>query len=72
MILLIEGEYYRLRYADKGFPHEEDRGLWRADKVRKNGAGDWFPCDDDDFMIDIERKKVVAKEIGWELRREKL
>lgn len=72
MILLIGTDYYNLRYIDRGFLYAEDRGLWRSHKVKKNSAGDWFCCDDDDYMIDIEKRKVMAREIGWDLRREKI
>lgn len=70
MIVQIGGEHYRLRYIDPGFPHPEDRGLWRAVKVQMNAAGVWFCCDDDDYMITPDRLRITARESGWELRRE--
>ena len=64
----IDGEYYRIRDKDSGVHHAEDRGLWRADKVEWTGTG-WREVDDDDYLIDGYRR-VVAKEVGWYLRRE--
>ena len=66
----IDGSYYRVRYQDKGFRYEEDRGLWRADKVEWTGTA-WRIVDDDDYLIDDERR-IVAREVGWELRREEM
>ena len=63
----IGGEYYRIRDKDSGVHHAEDRGLWRADRVVWTGTG-WRIADDDDYLIDDERR-VVARETGWELRR---
>ena len=72
MIVEIEGKHYRLRYRDNGFPHPEDKGLWRAYMIdRSTITGDWFPCDDDDYMI-TDDLQIVAREIGWDLRRVKL
>ena len=71
MIIEIEGKFYRIRYRDRGFPHEEDRGLWRAEMVAQDPIGFWYVCDDDDYLID-DSGKVVAREIGWNLRREML
>ena len=67
-IYKIGDAFYRLRYRDLGFIHKEDRGLWRADKVEWTGTA-WRIVDDDDYLIDDERR-IVAKEVGWELRRE--
>lgn len=69
MIIEIGNEFYQVRYVDSGFPHKEDKGLLRSHKVARNAVGDWFPCDDDDFMIDAEARQVVAREVGWDLRR---
>ena len=72
MIIEIDGKTYRLRYRDPGILRPEDRGLWRADRVdRSTINGEWFTCDDDDYLITDDRR-VVAREIGWELRRETL
>ena len=72
MIIQIGEEYYHVRYVDNGFPHTEDKGLLRSHKVALNAAGDWYVCDDDDFLIDAEKRRIVAREIGWYLRREEL
>lgn len=64
----IGDEYYRIRGKDSGVHHAEDRGLWRADKVAWTGTG-WRIVDDDDYLIDDDRR-IVARESGWELRRE--
>ena len=66
-IIKIDGEYYRIRYRDSGFVHKEDLGLWRADKVTWDGDH-WGYHDDDDWLIDDDGR-VVAREIGWGLRR---
>jgi hypothetical protein len=72
VIIEIGNEYYKVRYADPGVLRPEDKGLLRSHKVVRNVAGDWYPCDDDDFLIDAEKRTVVAREIGWELRRERV
>ena len=64
----IDGEYYRIRRLDKGILTPENRGLWRASKVVWNGTEFSF-IDDDDYLIDDDRR-IVAKEVGWTLRRE--
>ena len=69
MIITIGTEHFRVRYADLGVLRPEDKGLLRCDKVARNAAGDWFPCDDDDYLVDAESRQVVAKEVGWDLRR---
>ena len=69
MIIEIETEFYKVRYVDPGVLRPEDKGLLRCDKIARNAAGDWFPCDDDDFLIDAEARLLVAREVGWDLRR---
>ena len=70
MIIEIDGKHYRLRYRDPGILRPEDKGLWRAVRVdRSTITGEWFPCDDDDFMIDADARRVIAREVGWDLRR---
>ena len=69
-VIIIDGEYYKLRQKDDGFLHPEDRGLWRAGKVEwDRKLCFWNPVDDEDYMI-AENRKIVAKEYGWDLRRE--
>ena len=63
MIIEIEGIFYRIRY--------KDHGLWRADKVKRDRNGWWFCCDDDDYLID-DSGRIVAREVGWDLRREEI
>ena len=65
-----DGQFYRIRYRDSGFPHREDRGLWRA--LRVTWDGDHFGVHDDDDYVLTDDGEVVAREIGWELRRETL
>ena len=70
MIIEIGNEFYKVRYADPGVLRPEDKGLLRCHKVaRSTITGDWFPCDDDDYMIDADSRQVVAREVGWDLRR---
>ena len=69
MIIEIRNEYYKVRYMDPGALRPEDKGLLRSHKVARNAAGDWYPCDDDDFLIDPETRRIVAREFGWDLRR---
>lgn len=67
-IVIINGEHYRLRGRDLGQIHPEDKGLWRAEKVKANENGYWYVCDDDDWMI-TDDLRVVAREVGWRLMR---
>jgi hypothetical protein len=69
MIIEIGNEYYKVRYVDPGALRPEDKGLLRCDKIARNAVGDWYPCDDDDFLIDADARCVVAREVGWGLRR---
>ena len=69
-VIRIEGEFYRLLYRDPGILRPEDAGLWRALHVTWDGDH-WGIHDDDDYLLS-ENGKVVAKEIGWGLRREEL
>ena len=72
MIVQIGDAYYRLRYRDPGILRPEDKGLWRAVRVdRSTITGEWFACDDDDYLITDDRR-VVAREIGWDLRKEEV
>ena len=65
-----DGNYYRLLYRDDGTLRPEDKGLWRALRVTIDGDHLGYH-DDDDYLID-DSGKVVAREIGWGLRREKM
>ena len=69
-VIRINVEFYRLRYRDPGTFRPEDRGLWRADKVTWD-KDHWGYHDDDDYLITDDRR-VVAREIGWDLRREEM
>jgi len=71
MIVKIGTEYYDLLHRDSGFPHPEDRGLWRAVKVKLNESGHWYCCDDDDYMI-TDEMQIIAIEVGWRLERIKV
>ena len=65
-----DGCYYRILRKDSGFVHKEDLGLWRA--LRVTWDGDHFGIhDDDDYML-TDQGEVIAREIGWGLRREKV
>ena len=69
MIIRIVDSYYRARYKDPGVLRPEDKGLIRCHKVKQDWNGEWFCCDDDDYLVD-ENGKIVARETGWDLRRE--
>lgn len=69
MIIEIDGNFYRIRYRDSGVLRPEDKGLWRAEQVEQDWNGFWSCCDDDDYLINDEGQ-IVAREIGWGLRRE--
>lgn len=69
-VIILNGEFYRLLYLDPGILRPEDKGLWRALHVTWDGDH-WGVHDDDDYLLS-ENGKVVAKEIGWGLRRETL
>lgn len=66
-VIRINGEFYRLLYRDPGILRPEDKGLWRALHVTWDGDH-WGIHDDDDYLLS-ENGKVVAKEIGWGLKR---
>ena len=68
MIVQIDMDHYELKYRDPGILRPEDKGLMRADKVEKDWNGNWFTCDDDDYLIN-DKGIIVAKETGWGLRR---
>ena len=64
--------HYTLLAKDSGFPHKEDEGLWQAYKVDWNSkTGEWQYNDDDIWML-TDDFQVVAKEIGWDRRREEI
>lgn len=71
MIIQIGASFYRVRYRDPGILRPEDAGLWRCHKVSQDWNGFWFCCDDDDYLI-TDDGHVVAREIGWDLRKEKM
>lgn len=67
-VIRIDGAYYRVMYRDPGVLRPEDKGLWRA--LHVTWDGDHFGIhDDDDYLIDAESRQVVAREVGWDLRR---
>ena len=70
-VIEINGSYYRVRYRDPGFTHSEDDGLWRCHKVALDWNGNWYCCDDDDYLI-TDDGQIVAREVGWDLRREEI
>ena len=65
-VYIIGGEYYKVQSIDSGQLRPEDARLYRAVKVRWSGNHYY---DDADYLIDDDRK-VVAREVGWNLRRE--
>ena len=67
-VIKIGGEYYRLMYRDPGELRPEDKDLWRALKVTWDG--DHFGIHDDDDWLISDDGTVVAREVGWGLRRE--
>ena len=66
-VVRIDGEFYRAMYLDPGILRPEDKGLWRALHVTWDGDH-WGIHDDDDYLLSDDRK-VVAREVGWDLRR---
>ena len=70
-VVIIGGACYMLQHRDPGFLHPEDRGLWRAIRVEwDRRLGFWKSVDDDDYMI-ADDLRIVAKETGWSLGRNK-
>lgn len=68
-VIRVQGEYLYIVAQDEGLQHPEDRGLWCAYKVTWNWhRGEWHFGDDDVWMTDGE--KIIAREIGWDRRRE--
>ena len=63
-----DGHQYHLLGRDSGFLHPEDKGLWHGIRVAKNARGDWYPCDDDDWMLSDDLQ-IVAREVGWDRKR---
>lgn len=61
MIIQIGADYYRVRGIDPGILRPEDKGLRRCHKVKQDWNGNWYCCDDDDYLVDDEGK-IVAKE----------
>ena len=67
-----DGCYYLIRYQSKGEIHPEDKGLWIADHVEWDWkSGSWMYNDDDVYVL-TDEGDVVVREIGWNLRREKM
>lgn len=66
-----DGNHYLLLEKDPGFPHPEDKGLWRAYRTEWNSRGEWEFNNDDVWML-TDDYKVVAREIGWGRRREEV
>ena len=65
-----DGNHYMLLGQDSGFPHPEDKGLWQAYKVDWDWKrGEWEYNDDDIWMLS-DKYEVIAREIGWDRRRE--
>lgn len=69
-VIKLGGRHYRIHYKDKGFLRPEDKGLWRALHVEWD-KDHWGIHDDDDYLI-TDLGEVVAREIGWDLRREEI
>ncbi len=69
-VIRVNGEYLYIVGKDRGFLHPQDRGLWQAYKVTWDWhRGEWHFGDDDIWLTD--GKQIVAREIGWNRRREK-
>jgi len=60
LVAEIGGKHYHLR--------RWERGMWRSCMVHRDQVGRWVTCDDDDWIIKDGR--IIAREIGWDLRRE--
>ncbi len=70
MVIKVGNRFFKIKGRDNGFPHPEDKGLLRCERVEwDRKAGRWTFPDDDDYLITDDRR-VAAREIGWELRRE--
>lgn len=68
-IIQVDGEYYCVI----DYTHKHN-GCWRCIKVKPIGDGifdGWTCCDDDNFLMDREGK-MIYREIGWNLREEKI
>ena len=70
-IIVIDGKHYRLSYRDPGILRPEDKGLWRGNMVEQDWNGWWTVCEDDDYLI-TDDGRIVAREVGWDLRREEM
>lgn len=67
-----DGHHYKIRFQSRGLIHPEDNGLWWADRVVWNRKlGYWMHHDDDVYVL-TDSGEVVAREIGWDLRREEI
>ena len=67
-----DGHHYRLRFRSRGVIHPEDTGLWYADRVTWNRKLGYWMHQDDDVYILTDDGAVIAREIGWDLRREEI
>lgn len=68
-IIQIDGEYFCVI----DYTHKHD-GCWRCIKVKPIGDGifdGWTCCDDDNYLLD-RTGKMICREIGWDLREEKI
>ena len=64
-----DGNHYSVRYKDTGFVHKEDAGLWRCNLVDWDSKrGEFSINDDDDWMLN-ENYEIIAREVGWDLKR---
>lgn len=61
LVAKVDGKLFLLR--------RWERGKWRADMVDINQFGRYTPCDDDDWII--RDGKILWREVGWDLRKEK-
>lgn len=67
-----DGHHYKIRFQSKGLIHPEDNGLWWADRVTWNWKLGYWMHHDDDVYILTDEGQVIAREIGWNLRREEI
>ena len=67
-ILLIDGQYYEVLEYSRKYD-----GCWRCVKVKPffDTEQIWFTCDDDNYLLSVDGK-FICREVGWDLREERI